>query len=847
MRRGKFIFVGLPFILLIAYVIWVPSPTITKIDIRNDLGYIADGYDFRIVQLTPEGTVRPLSFEIFDSGVRNFDLNPNLNQAYVITNDGLVSIINIEEPINPHKLTYFDTPGIPQAVAIRGDFAYIADGLAGVQIFSIQQISQPSRIGFLSNLGFVSDIVQVENLTYVVRSDQGMDIYDLSNYTEPRLLGHYDAGGIIGQTAIEKVTEGDGRVWIRGILLVAQRAVQTVDFTDPQQPGLLNSYDFASISNTPIKKAFIRGRRIFALQEGGGILISRVNDDGQLEQLARITDPRPMFDFAITGDTAFLAGGIQGLQAYNFSDINNIHAVGRSYSNFLNFKIRIAFISFFFLLLWLAFFAQFVLPVRTFRQRQKILDRLILFLVGGHGPAISIENGHIVERAGESEKKGPGVVWLDTASAAVIRTATKFKEAIGPGVHFTEKGEYLAGPLDLHTQVDSFGPTESDKPFVEKDDNQTDEAYNEVQKRRILTSALTRDGIEVVPKITVVFRVNTIPAEDGQPGSRFGYRVATNQKEKDSENEDKKAIYNAIAGEGIDPTAPEDMPRHRVAWNQLPGRLAADLWREYAAKFILDELFDQTQEIPPPLPDAPKPEPEGPSPTVNPSLNENKDETIADALANMLHIINNLITNVTESLDNRNKDKSENTHEDVRSSESLQAEDSLGASSKKTALQVINEMVKKRLTQPTTETLSDTGVRTEAPPMESREYKLLNERGLKVISVSINNLHFNEIVDKQIVSQWTSNWHNNAKSERERIERRQRYIEMSGEEEGANEYVHALARHITKQKPGNLKETLRALLMRTRLVIVHDNQLQNRMNTERQDIDDILTWLENGS
>src|SRR5215212_10234079 len=60
------------------------------------------------------------------------------------------------------------------------------------------------------------------------------------------------------------------------------------------------------------------------------------------------------------------------------------------------------------LILWMAFFAQFVLPVRTFRDRQRIFDRLIIYLFGGHGPALFIENGKIKENSGESLKKGPG-------------------------------------------------------------------------------------------------------------------------------------------------------------------------------------------------------------------------------------------------------------------------------------------------------------------------------------------------------------------------------------------------------------------------------------------------------
>jgi len=128
-------------------------------------------------------------------------------------------------------------------------------------------------------------------------------------------------------------------------------------------------------------------------------------------------------------------------------------------------------------ILWIAFFAQFVLPVHTFRDRQKIFDRLLTNILGGHGPAIFIRNGIEIKREGESEKRGPGVLWLDSASAAVTRTAVKIKQTIGPGVHFTDSGESIAGTVDLHIQSHKIGPKESDQPFDDLGEDQDEEEW----------------------------------------------------------------------------------------------------------------------------------------------------------------------------------------------------------------------------------------------------------------------------------------------------------------------------------------------------------------------------------
>src|ERR1041385_5098710 len=135
------------------------------------------------------------------------------------------------------------------------------------------------------------------------------------------------------------------------------------------------------------------------------------------------------------------------------------------------------------LVLWMAFFAQFVLPVRTFRDRQRIFDRLVTYLFGGHGPALFIENGKIKEHTGERLKRGPGVLWLDSASGAVTRSAVAIRQTLGPGVHFISFGEYVAGTVDLHIQVQAIGPKETDKPFAARQEDQTPEEWTQVQDR----------------------------------------------------------------------------------------------------------------------------------------------------------------------------------------------------------------------------------------------------------------------------------------------------------------------------------------------------------------------------
>jgi hypothetical protein len=98
----------------------------------------------------------------------------------------------------------------------------------------------------------------------------------------------------------------------------------------------------------------------------------------------------------------------------------------------------------------------------------------------------------------------------------------------------------------------------------------SEEEYQAIQDRRRQTSALTRDGVEVVPNVLAVFKIKS---EQGDGGTRFGYN--------------EEAVRLAITREGV-----HLKELRELHWYEVPPYLAVDLWREYLSKFTLNDLFD---------------------------------------------------------------------------------------------------------------------------------------------------------------------------------------------------------------------------------------------------------------
>lgn len=213
---------------------------------------------------------------------------------------------------------------------------------------------------------------------------------------------------------------------------------------------------------------------------------------------------------------------------------------------------------------WVYFLAQFILPIKTRGERKEIYKRVYTF-----GPILFIRNGRAVMSEHMMAERGYGVLSLDSASAAVLRTKTEIKETIGPGIKFTQPGEYLFGTIDLRTQQVFIGPLRAYQ-HIQDNTAQTIESSP--------TLGLTNDGVRVIPVISVTFRVKRPSAiKPGEPFSKFGLDI----------NAVQRAITNKV--KVINGTS--------IEWYSHPVQIAINLWKEYIKKFSFNDLHNQKNGI----------------------------------------------------------------------------------------------------------------------------------------------------------------------------------------------------------------------------------------------------------
>ncbi|UCD43309.1 MAG: hypothetical protein JSV69_06880 [Chloroflexota bacterium] len=479
----------------------------------NNLAYVTDSvFGLRIADVSDPAAILSLSnHPTRGSGEDVFVAN---DYAYIADGEAGLMIINIADPRDPKTASVIDQFQNANSVIVIGDYAYLADETNGVWVIDVSKPVAPETIAFVDTPGIALDLDSSGVYLFVADGEAGVQVIYILNPTDPSLVGGVELDGFSLDLDVEW-RPGDGGSPGSFFVYVAKgdRGLEILTVGKGVQAGTIGLYETPGMA--PLRQVV----------EDNFPIISRPG----VEKSSR-TVRQTAFDVFIVG--------ILGLS------------------------------------IWLAFFAQYLLPLNSLRERRAAIGRLVRYFLWMHGPAIRIENGKVIQSHHEKKLKSPGVILLDTASAAMLRTKTTFVRAVGPGVIFTEGGEFLhQEAVDLHTQIrplPPLGPLGTEDPYAPWSKKKEEEKeYQARQNRRKETSGLTRDGVEIVPNILAVAKTKSLP---GQGGTRFGFNA--------------KSVSLAITREGIVPDG-----LRNVAWYEIPAYLTVELWREYLSKFTLTELF----------------------------------------------------------------------------------------------------------------------------------------------------------------------------------------------------------------------------------------------------------------
>ncbi len=133
-----------------------------------------------------------------------------------------------------HWVGSVSTPGRALAVAVSGDYSYVADSYRSARVIEIRDPAAPRVVASVETRGQVFDVAVAGDHAYLACSDAGLYIVDISDPTAPQIPGFVDTPA----HARSVVVGGDYAYVADG-----GSGLQVVDVRNPTSPEVVGAID----------------------------------------------------------------------------------------------------------------------------------------------------------------------------------------------------------------------------------------------------------------------------------------------------------------------------------------------------------------------------------------------------------------------------------------------------------------------------------------------------------------------------------------------------------------------------------------------------------------------------
>lgn len=161
-------------------------------------------------------------------------------RAIVAVGRGLL-VFDVAKPESPELLGYWDSPGSARSVEVSGDFAYVADSSAGVRIVDVSKPYAPAEVGYYQTTGHARDVAMAGELLLVANGNStiGLVVLDVSDPARPFAVGELATpmeAAAVGYSGGHALIGLEGSFCAHGGLLIA-------DMSEPTQPKQIGYYE----------------------------------------------------------------------------------------------------------------------------------------------------------------------------------------------------------------------------------------------------------------------------------------------------------------------------------------------------------------------------------------------------------------------------------------------------------------------------------------------------------------------------------------------------------------------------------------------------------------------------
>lgn len=237
------------------------------------------------------------------------------NFAYLADGDAGLQVMDISNPANPQRVGGYDTSEYALAVVVSGNCAYVADGFSGVQAIDVSNPANPHRVGGYQTSNMFAETLAVSGNHLFVVGDEALHlrVLDISDPANPHQVGGCQIGG-----------DADG-ITVSGhyaFLVDGDFGLRVVDISDPSNPRLVGSCQ----TDDDAEGVVVSGHYAYVTDEVG-LKIIDISDPAH-PTLVGACGIGDYADVALSGHYAYVASHDTGVQAIDISNPANARLVG---------------------------------------------------------------------------------------------------------------------------------------------------------------------------------------------------------------------------------------------------------------------------------------------------------------------------------------------------------------------------------------------------------------------------------------------------------------------------------------------------------------------------------------
>jgi len=202
-----------------------------------------------------------------------------------------------------------NTPGFTYAAVVAGNYAYVADGDSGLAVVDLSDRSQPHIVGSIKTSGKALGIT-LKGSFVLLAAAGGLVVVDVTNPASPATVATCALAG----TPTGVFASGD-----YAYVAAGSAGLLIVNVANPSAPTLASSYQ----TSGPAKAVFVFGNNAYVATGSAGLEIVDISLPWNPRLVGKTDTPGDACGISVTGSYTYIADGSAGLEIISGTKTGN--------------------------------------------------------------------------------------------------------------------------------------------------------------------------------------------------------------------------------------------------------------------------------------------------------------------------------------------------------------------------------------------------------------------------------------------------------------------------------------------------------------------------------------------